>query len=73
MYDLDGIYNLLGAMVKRAIHDAQRDPKAADWLDDYCPCWRRYESAQRGIDKSVGQEQRHGMEKQLLLPQSTKR
>lgn len=41
--DINGIYKLLGALVKRAIHDARRDPEAADWLDDVCPQWRRYE------------------------------
>lgn len=42
-YDLEGIYNLLAATVRRARRDAKHDPKAAAWLDEHCPTWRRYE------------------------------
>lgn len=58
-YDIDAIYRLLAATVRLARRDARRDPKAAAWLDEHCPTWRRYERqrvAENGriIDKSAG-------------------
>ena len=58
-YDINGIYALLAATVRRAICDARRGNVAAErWLDDYYPQWRRYERRQRGNGAIVGQKQR---------------
>lgn len=61
-YDINGIYKLLAATVKRAIHDARRDPKAAAWLDEHCPTWRRYEGQKK--DCSINGV----VEREVLLP-----
>lgn len=35
--------DLLAAIVRRAVRDAHRgDVEAVEWLDAYCPQWRRY-------------------------------
>lgn len=61
-YDIEGIYNLLAATVRLARRDARRDPKAAAWLDEHCPTWRRYEGQKK--DCSINGV----VEREVLLP-----
>lgn len=61
-YDLEGIYNLLAGIVRLARRDARRDPKAAAWLDEHCPTWRRYEGQKK--DCSINGV----VEREVLLP-----